>query len=99
MARRPIKGANETVLPQGALVEFVAQGQYVKVSAVDPVTFVEVSIVGPISAGEALLTQQAVRKLERMVYRYKYAKGARGKRAEAAVPRDRRPEPPSGWDL
>lgn len=99
MSRRPISSENRTVLPQGALIEFIAQGGYVKVSAVDPVTFVEVSIVGPTHAGEAILTRQAVRKLERMVYRYKYGKDSPGKRADAAVPRARRMEPPSGWDL
>ncbi len=46
------------------IVEFVQVGDYVKVSAVDPTSMVEVSIVGPPSAGEAALQRTAVRKLE-----------------------------------
>ncbi len=46
-----------------ALIEFVRIGAYVKVSAVDPETLTEVSIVGDPLAGEAALEQAAVRKL------------------------------------
>lgn len=46
------------------LVEFQAIGSSVKVSAIDPVTLVEVSIVGPTNAPEAELSRLAVRKLE-----------------------------------
>lgn len=90
---------NQKVLPQGALIEFIVQGKYVKVSAVDPVTFVEVSIVGDPNVGEQMLTQQAVRKLERMVFKRRYDKKTLGGAADQAVPRGRRQETPSGWDL
>ena len=90
--RRPVQSDTRTVLPQGTLIEFIAQGSYVKVSAVDPITFVEVSIVGPPQVGKRLLTQQAVRKLERMDYRHKYAKGAPSRCAK-------RQKMPSGWDF
>jgi hypothetical protein len=45
------------------LFEFHWVGAYVKVSAVDPVTLTEVSIVGDPSAGETALKQAADRKL------------------------------------
>ncbi|MDH3594651.1 MAG: hypothetical protein OEU09_01050 [Rhodospirillales bacterium] len=45
------------------LFEFHRVGAYVKVSAVDPVTLTEVSIVGDPSAGETALKQAADRKL------------------------------------
>lgn len=48
----------------GYLIEFIQIGNSVKVSAVDPVTGIEVSIVGsPLSSRETL-TRSAVRKLE-----------------------------------
>lgn len=46
------------------LVEFIPIGNSVKVSAIDPDSGVEVSIVGPAKASQADLTQVAVRKLE-----------------------------------
>ncbi len=61
----------DSILPDGALVEFVPQGDYVKVSAVDPVTGTEVSIVGDPSAGEEALKRIAVRKLEYVLRRQK----------------------------
>jgi hypothetical protein len=48
-------------------VEFQAIGGSVKVSAIDPVSLLEVSIVGPTSASEAELSRLAVRKLEYML--------------------------------
>ena len=50
-------------------VEFNRVGAYVKVSAVDPATLMEVSIVGDPAAGEEMLTRTAVRKLERALER------------------------------
>ena len=96
---RPVAPNNRTVLPQGALIEFVVQGAYVKVSAVDPVTYIEVSIVGDPAVGEKALIQQAIRKLERIVYKRKYDKETLGREADRAVPRGCRQEFPSGWDL
>lgn len=46
------------------ILEFIQRGAYVKVSAIDPVTGTEVSIVGDPMRGEAALRQLAIRKLE-----------------------------------
>ncbi len=46
------------------IIEFQQIGNAVKVSAVDPVSMVEVSIVGPPDAGEETLKRTAIRKLE-----------------------------------
>ena len=54
---------------QEVLIEFRRVGAYVKVSAVDPRTLTEVAIVGDPAAGEAALTQAAVRKLEYVMSR------------------------------
>lgn len=48
---------------ESLIVEFQVVGAYVKVSAVDPVTLEEVSIVGDPRRGEAALSALAVRKL------------------------------------
>ena len=45
------------------IVEFEQHGTSVKVSAIDPVTMTEVSIVGPSSAGQEELSRTAVQKL------------------------------------
>jgi len=55
--------------PDGILIEFYPVGAYVKVSAVDPVTLTEVSIVGDPAAGEEALTRSATRKLEYVLVR------------------------------
>jgi hypothetical protein len=46
------------------IIEFVPCGAYVKVSAIDAATGLEVSIVGDPSRGEAALEQLAMRKLD-----------------------------------
>ncbi|MBH68308.1 MAG: hypothetical protein CMM58_08145 [Rhodospirillaceae bacterium] len=46
------------------IIEFVRVGAYVKVSAIDPVTRVEVSIVGDPAKSEATLERAAVKKLD-----------------------------------
>ncbi len=46
------------------LFEFIRRGAFVKVTALDPVTGTEASIVGPPSAGAAALKALAVRKLD-----------------------------------
>lgn len=46
------------------LIEFQRIGHLVKVTAIDPVTGMEVVIQGPASAGEQALSQLAVKKLE-----------------------------------
>lgn len=49
---------------KGYLVEFQRVGAYVKVSAIDPKTNTEVSMVGDPRASESDLARVAVRKLE-----------------------------------
>jgi hypothetical protein len=46
------------------IIEFIRVGSYVKVSAVDPLSMVEVSIVGNPASGEAMLKRTAIRKLK-----------------------------------
>ena len=48
---------------EGLLIEFIPLGDYVKVSAVDTRTGIEVSIVGDPRRGENALRQAAIRKL------------------------------------
>ncbi len=45
------------------IIEFIQVGAYVKVTAVDPVSLVEVSIVGDPSASRNILEQNAIKKL------------------------------------
>jgi hypothetical protein len=45
-------------------IEFVVQGAFVKATAIDPVSGLEASIVGPASAPQSVLAEQARRKLE-----------------------------------
>jgi hypothetical protein len=52
---------------QGYIIEFHRVGNAVKVSAFDPVTLTEVSIVGTPVVGDTELTRLAVRKLEYML--------------------------------
>ena len=49
---------------QGYIIEFHRIGNAVKVSAIDPATLTEVSIVGAASVSDTELTRLAVRKLE-----------------------------------
>ena len=42
----------------------MVQGAFVKVTAIDPETGLEASIVGPSNASQAMLAEQARRKLE-----------------------------------
>jgi len=56
------------------LFEFRRIGASVKVSAIDPTTGTEVSLVGPASAGERALAEAAVKKL-----RYVLARRAAGR--------------------
>ena len=49
---------------EGVIIEFYSVGRYVKVSAVDTRTGLEVSIVGDPRRGEDALRAAAIRKLE-----------------------------------
>lgn len=46
------------------IIEFIPQGRFVKVTAVDPVTGIEAVIVGDASQPTSLLERTAVQKLE-----------------------------------
>jgi hypothetical protein len=50
--------------PHAVIFEFIQRGNSVKVTAMDPGTLVEVSIVGPASAGQAALKTTALNKLK-----------------------------------
>ncbi len=45
-------------------VEFIIQGKVVKATAIDPVTGIEASVVGPANAPQAAMADAARRKLE-----------------------------------
>ena len=62
---------------RNVIIEFYPVGAYVKVSAVDPVTLTEVSIVGDPAVGEAGLKRTAVQKLEYVLARQKSGRGPR----------------------
>ncbi len=54
----------DTEQPGEYLIEFYRVGNSVRVSAIDPVTGMEVQIVGPANIGREELTRVAVRKLQ-----------------------------------
>ena len=58
------------------IIEFVKVGAYVKVSAIDPTTRVEVSIVGDPLVSQAKLEQTAVQKLKYVLNKRKKREGA-----------------------
>jgi hypothetical protein len=51
------------------IIEFYRVGAFVKVSAVDTATLIEVSIMGPPDAGEEALKRTVIRKLEYVLER------------------------------
>ena len=55
----------------GTIFEFVAQGRYVKVSAIDTRTGREVAIVGDRRLSQKTLEHQALRKLRYVLYKEK----------------------------
>lgn len=46
------------------IIEFIPQGRYVKVSAIDPATGIEAIIVGDVRESQQTLTRNAIQKLE-----------------------------------
>ncbi len=60
MAREPVNLGE-------VLLEFIVQGNYVKVTAVDPLTLIEASIVGDRRASKATLERIAIQKLEYVI--------------------------------
>ena len=65
--RKPHPGSQPTGSESEVLLEVQRLGNYVKVTAVDPVTLTEVSIMGPPSCGREILTRGAIRKLDYML--------------------------------
>lgn len=49
------------------IIEFIPQGRFVKVTAVDPATGTEAVIVGDSRESQAVLSKNAVNKLEYML--------------------------------
>lgn len=89
-----------TTLPQGALLEYVRVGSYVKVMAVDPVSYAEVTIVGDPKTPRDTLAREAVKKLEFVINKNKPKQHVKPTDpAEAAVKRGRRSDTPSGWEM
>ena len=58
-------------LDKRVIIEFVKVGAYVKVSAIDPTTRVEISIVGDPSMSQATLERTAVQKLKYVLNKQK----------------------------
>jgi hypothetical protein len=58
------------------IIEFYQVGAYIKVTAVDTVTYTEVSIVGDPTRSEQALKRAAIRKLEYVLERDHKAGGA-----------------------
>ncbi len=53
-------------LPE-VLFEFRPVGRYVRVAAIDPITGIEVTMVGDITYGEEILKRIAIRKLKYVI--------------------------------
>ena len=58
-------------MAEDIIIEYHRIGASVKVSAFDPETLTEVSIVGPASAGEETLKRNVLRKLDFMLAKQK----------------------------
>ena len=71
------------------IIEFLPSGAYVKVSAIDVATGMEVSIVGDPQRGEAALEDLAVRKLDYVMERQRAGRRSarRNATSEKAAPR------------
>jgi hypothetical protein len=59
------------------IIEFVRCGAIVRVSALDPATLVEVSLQGPVAAGETALRRAVLRKLDYVLARRAAGRGGR----------------------
>jgi len=58
---------------EGYIVEFIEQGRAIKVTAFDPVTLIEASVVGARGATQKQLAELAVRKLRYVIEKQKNA--------------------------
>lgn len=88
-----------TTLPRGALIEYVKVGAYMKVMAVDPVSYEEVSIVGDPKTPSDTLAREAVKKLEFVLSRKRPVELKQTDPAETVVRRGKRSDTPSGWEM
>ena len=77
--------------PGEIFIEFIQQGHYIKVSAVDAQTGLEVSIVGDPKQSQRALEIAAVRKLH-------YVRRQKRKRREATMS-IKKLNSTSGWDM
>ncbi len=67
------------------LLEFHTVGDYVRVSAIDPVSNTEITLVGSRRASERELTRLAVRKLEYVLDKKFGAKGRPARRGRGGI--------------
>ena len=74
------KSDDDPLQGRSVYVEFLPVGHQVKVSAIDPKTGVEVSIIGPADATEAELERVAIQKLR---YRLKRSAGEKPEKKKA----------------
>jgi hypothetical protein len=56
--------SKEILQGREVIIEFAPSGKYVKISAMDVQTLVEISIQGPANAGEKVLKRNALKRLE-----------------------------------
>lgn len=63
-----------SVKHNGVIFEFQQVGNYIKVTAMDPVTLTEISIVGSPAAGKSVLQNNAIRKLKYVIEKNKKLK-------------------------
>ncbi|MDP6174006.1 MAG: hypothetical protein QGF09_07575 [Rhodospirillales bacterium] len=59
--------AHEQVNLNEVLLEFIVQGNYVKVIAVDPITRIEIAMVGDARASKETLERNAINKLKYVI--------------------------------
>ena len=55
---------NQPLANREVIIEFFPVGQFIKVSAMDVKTLIEISIQGPSSTPEAILKRNALKRLE-----------------------------------
>ncbi len=78
--RRRDRRRGRSIGESEVLLEFVTQGRYVRVSAIDPVSGTEVTVVGSAKATEAFLTRTAVAKLRWVLDKQAAAEERAGRR-------------------
>lgn len=69
---------DDVLLGGEVLIEFTQSGNSVRVTAIDPVSYIEASIVGPVWAGEETLRRNAIRKLVYVMRKRSEQAGGRG---------------------